>query len=842
MSKKNSTKITALYERLSRDDDLQGESNSILNQKSYLEEYARKKGFKNIRHFTDDGYSGTNFNRPGFNALLAEVEMGNVETVIVKDMSRFGRNYLQVGFYTEIQFPKKGVRFIAINNSVDSANPTDNDFTPFLNIMNEWYAKDTSNKIKAVFKSRMEQGLRCSGAIPYGYTRKPDDKQTLYVDETAAEVVRRIFRMAAEGVPLRKIAESLEKDKILIPAAYNEKYHPDQARTHTYHDPYHWSTTMITYILDRQEYLGHTVLGKSIRDNFKTKKRRKATEEELLIFPNTHEAVIDQETWDNAQRLRKRSPKKLPNGTYSHRLSGMVFCADCGTRMGYSSPEANKAQAHMDSSSSFQCGNYRNAYHKCTSHFVKSSSLEKAILIALQAVSQHALENETAFIEELKAQYAEQRAMETSDNKVEIAAAEKRIAELDALIQELFEAKFQGTLPERQVERLMNQYDAEQVELEEKVAQLADTEKSDSQPKINPERFLNLIHKYQNFDELTDSMLYEFIERIEVHAATGGRTRYRQQQIDIYFNFIGQYLPPAEPISEEERIREIDALEEQKKTEKAKNSERKRKERLAAMKESAAAGDPEAQEWLEKYRERCRLSNAKRREKLKALKAADPEYIQQQAEKEYAKVEKERLKAERMLENEKKRIERASQKAQNTRGELRKRAAAGDPEAIAALDALHAKEKERRVRKSQKEKARIDSDPEYVAMVQKHKKEYSRKRNEKRKAERADLKRRAETDPVAAQELAAHRAYFAERAAKSRRELAARADAGDREAIAKREEYLAKRRAYSNARYAQLIEDAKTDPVAAEKLKEKRTRAVKATQKCNMRKKEAIAV
>lgn len=300
MAKSNQGKITALYERLSRDDELQGESNSILNQKKYLEDYARKSGFNNIQHFTDDGYSGTNFNRPGFQSMIAEIEAGHIATVIVKDMSRFGRNYLEVGFYTEIQFPSKGVRFIAINNNVDSANPTDNDFTPFLNIMNEWYAKDTSNKIRAVFKSRMQDGKRCSGSIPYGYKRIPGDKQTLYVDEEAAAVVRKIFEMAANGSSMAKIAQTLSDEKILIPSAYEEQHGSKAAQCHSYHDPYRWNTTTITYILDRQEYLGHTVLRKSIRENFKLKKRRAATPEEQIIFRDTHEAIIDQETWDKA--------------------------------------------------------------------------------------------------------------------------------------------------------------------------------------------------------------------------------------------------------------------------------------------------------------------------------------------------------------------------------------------------------------------------------------------------------------------------------------------------------------------------------------------------------------
>ena len=254
MAKKEEIKITALYERLSRDDEQSGESNSIQNQKKYLEEYARQHGLRNIRHYYDDGYSGTNFNRPGFAALLEEIEAGRVETLVVKDLSRFGRNYLQVAYYTEILFPKKGVRFIAINNNVDSATPQDNDFTPFLNIMNEWYAKDTSNKIKAIFKSRMKDGMRCSGSIPYGYKRKPDDKQTFIVDEPAAEVVRKIFRLACQGNSITAIAEMLTAEQILIPSAYAAMHNPENCRHKELANPYRWSATTVGYILDRQEY------------------------------------------------------------------------------------------------------------------------------------------------------------------------------------------------------------------------------------------------------------------------------------------------------------------------------------------------------------------------------------------------------------------------------------------------------------------------------------------------------------------------------------------------------------------------------------------------------------
>lgn len=425
MAKKEEIKITALYERLSRDDEQIGESNSIQNQKMYLEEFARQKGLRNIRHFSDDGYSGTNFNRPGFTALLEEIDAGRVETLVVKDLSRFGRNYLQVGYYTEIVFPKKGVRFIAINNSVDSANPTDNDLTPFLNIMNEWYAKDTSNKIKAVFKSRMKNGLRCSGSIPYGYKRTKDDKQQLLVDEPAAEVVRSIFRLACQGMGVTTIASIMTEEKNLIPSAYAAKHFPENCRHIEITNPYQWNATTVGYILDRQEYLGHTVLGKSICENFKTKQRRAATSDELMIFPDTHEAIIDQDTWDIARKIRLNKKPRVANGTYTHRLSGLIYCADCGARMGYISPESKHGDTHYDSDSAFQCGNYRSTTGECVSHFVKTSVLEAAISQAIQTVSKYVLENEAEFVSQLKAVW--------NENKAKQRSAENRKKKIDEL-------------------------------------------------------------------------------------------------------------------------------------------------------------------------------------------------------------------------------------------------------------------------------------------------------------------------------------------------------------------------------------------------------------------------
>ena len=786
MAKKEEIKITALYERLSRDDKQAGESNSILNQKKYLEEYARQKGLRNIRHFYDDGYSGTNFNRPGFTALLEEIEAGRVDTLVVKDLSRFGRNYLQVGYYTEIVFPKKGVRFIAINNNVDSANPTENDFTPFLNIMNEWYAKDTSNKIKAVFKSRMKEGLRCSGAIPYGYKRINGDKQTLVVDEPAAEIVRKVFRLACQGVGVTAIAERLTEEKVLIPSAYTAKYSPENCRHRTVIDPYRWNATTVGYILDRQEYLGHTVLGKSICENFKTKQRRAATPEELMIFPDTHEAIIDQDTWDIAQKLRVRAKPRAANGTYSHRLSGMIYCADCGSRMGFISPDAKQSEKHYDSDSAFQCGNYRNKNNECVSHFIKTSALEAAILQAIKAVSQYVIENEAEFISQLKTVWNENKSKSANNGQQEIDEAKKRMAELDAKIQKLYDSAISGLLPERQAQRMIQQYDEEQLMLEKRVEELQGQIQEEEVEKIDTNRFIALVNKYRNCEELTDTMLYAFIDRVEVHEATGGRTVYRQQNIDIYFNFIGNYYPPVETVSEEERIAAIEAEQLRKKQEKAKRSTEVQKQKRAELMKAVEAGDPEAIAEYERKLALQRERNHRRQQKIKEAREADPAYIAQMEEKE-------RLQREKLLESERKRAERANRQKKLSRKEL-KEAAKTDPKAAEEWQALKEKEAAARQRKKEREEERMAADPEYAAMMAERKAEYTRTRTAKRKAEREALVELAKTDEEAAKKLAEMRKYQSEATVRSYQKMKADAEAGDPDAIKRYETTLAKRR------------------------------------------------
>ena len=575
MAKKEEIKITALYERLSRDDEQAGESNSIQNQKKYLEEYARQHGLRNIRHFYDDGYSGTNFNRPGFAALLEEVEAGRVETLVVKDLSRFGRNYLQVGYYTEILFPKKGVRFIAINNNVDSATPQDNDFTPFLNIMNEWYAKDTSNKIKAIFKSRMKDGMRCSGSIPYGYKRKPDDKQTLIVDEPAAEVVRKIFRLVCQGNSTTAIAEMLTADKVLIPSAYAALNQPKNCRHKNVADPYRWSATTVGYILDRQEYLGHTVLRKTIGTNFKTDERRFATDEERLVFEDTHEPIVDSELWERAHRRLKHATRRIKEGTHQEEclLPGLVYCADCGSKMSYQTNYYKSGEPYH----SFRCSSYGNRTGSCTIHHISDKVLYQLVLCSIQRLSSHIIADERGFAEELKGKWEAQANGKPQKQKDELQAINRRLNELDRLIGSLYENFISGLLPEKQYKSLMKKYSAEQDSLESQVAEIQEKLEQTKASSAHIGRFIRIIKKYKQPIELTKVMACELIDKIVVHEAIGKKPN-RQQQVDIYYNFIGQFDLP---LSEKE-IAEARRKAEQEAAEKVKHKKNRQRERNVA--------------------------------------------------------------------------------------------------------------------------------------------------------------------------------------------------------------------------------------------------------------------
>ena len=579
----NSAKITALYERLSRDDEQQGESNSIINQKQYLEEYAKRQGFSNIRHFTDDGISGTTFEREGFQKLIAEVEAGNVSTVIVKDMSRLGRNYLKVGFYTDIMFPEKGVRFIAVNNGVDSETMGDNDFTPFLNIMNEWYAKDTSQKIRAIFKAKMQEGKRVSPSVPYGYLRDPQDKQHLIIDPEPAEVVRRIYRLVIEGVGVSAIARQLTDERVLIPSAYAAEHCPENNHSKSFTSPYTWSNTAVCYILEKQEYMGHTVLGKTVLESFKTKKRRKAKPEELMIFPNTHEAIIDEETWNTAQKARKTIRKEVPNGTYTNRLTGLLYCADCGHRMYYRSPQSqHRANGKIyDSDNLYTCGNYRNIHRQCTAHSVKVSAVESLIAVSIREVCGFALEHEEEFLNTVREMDDKESERIITDSRNEKRTAAKRIDELNDLIKKLYEGNATGKIPDRHFTRLLADYDSELSTLEARTEELGNIIAQGKENEIRTDKFMRLVKKYSEFDEITTPMLNEFIDRVLIHEPVYGEKRsHRTQEIEIHFNFIGKIGLPnvSEPVDWEK----IEQEKEKARKERKKQYDKERRARLKA--------------------------------------------------------------------------------------------------------------------------------------------------------------------------------------------------------------------------------------------------------------------
>ena len=564
------SRITALYERLSRDDDLTGESNSITNQKKYLEDYARRNGFENIRHFTDDGFSGVNFNRPGFQSLIKEVEAGNVETLIVKDMSRLGRNYLQVGFYTEVLFPQKNVRFLAINNSIDSNNASDNDFAPFLNIMNEWYAKDTSNKIKAIFDARMKDGKRCSGSIPYGYNRLPSDKQTLVVDPVASEVVKHIFLLANEGKSPRAIAEQLTEEKVLIPAAYAKEYHPEQYNGIKFSDPYLWGVSTVRTILERQEYLGHTVLRKSVSTNFKLHKRKTTDEAEQYVFPNTHEAIISQELWDSVLKRRSRVNRASAWGSHNNRLSGYLYCADCGRRM---TLQTHYSKTDRSVQYSYRCGGYASRVNGCTSHSISTDNVEALILSSVKRFSRFVLNDEQAFALELQSLWNEKQEEKPKHNQSELQRCQKRYDELSTLVRGLYENLMSGLLPERQYKQLMKQYDDEQAELETKMETMKTELAEEKVSSVDIKHFISLIRKCKNPTEISDTMFNELVDKIVVYEAEGvGKAR--TQKVDIYFNYVGQ----VDIAYTEEELAEIEA---QKKQEEQQRLARQRKREKA---------------------------------------------------------------------------------------------------------------------------------------------------------------------------------------------------------------------------------------------------------------------
>ncbi|MBP3447631.1 MAG: recombinase family protein [Clostridia bacterium] len=526
---RQSDKITALYCRLSRDDELQGDSNSIVNQKNILSKYAKDNGFKNIQYIVDDGYSGTNFNRPGWNDLIALVEENKVGTIIVKDMSRLGRDYLKVGFYTEVMFVEKNIRFIAINNGIDSANQTDSDFTPFLNIINEWYAKDTSKKIRAVMKAKGESGKHLTTRPPYGYMKSPDDTTKWIVDDEAAQIVKKIFALCLEGYGTSQIARILKDKKILTPFSYwNSKGQAFKSSG----NPYNWSADTIAGIIEKKEYLGHTVNFKTYKQSYKSKKKLHNPEEKHLIFENTHEAIIDVDTWERVQELRKNKRRPTRTGK-SNMFSGIAYCADCGQKLYYcTSKYFESRQDH------FVCSTSRKGKENCSTHFIRATILEQGVLAHLKYVIGTVASYENQFRKVLGAKQKAEVKKELSAKKKLLSKSESRIKELDLLFQRIYEDNVSKKISDERFEMLSANYETEQAELKQIIEKLSVEISETEEQSDNVERFISKVHKYFDLQELTPSVLNDMVKRVYVHAPQtidGKRT----QEIDIVYDLVG---------------------------------------------------------------------------------------------------------------------------------------------------------------------------------------------------------------------------------------------------------------------------------------------------------------
>lgn len=536
-------KITALYERLSRDDfgkddDQQRESNSISNQKAMLEEFAARQGFTNIVHFTDDGISGTCFDRPGFLAMMKEVEAGNVEYLCIKDMSRMGRDYLKVGQIMEI-LRQRGVRLIAINDGVDSARG-DDDFTPFRNIMNEYYARDTSRKIRSTFQSKGKSGKHLTGTVIYGYLWNEARDQWL-VDPEAAEVVKRIFAMTIEGYGPYQIASKLKEEKILIPSAYLAQHGEGVNKNKTFKDMYGWGSSTICNILEKREYLGHTINFKT-RKHFKDKKSHYVPEDEWTIFENTHEAIIDQQTFDLVQKIRG-NVRRYPDGWgEAAPLTGLLYCADCGGKM-YVHRTNNGKRI-----SQYTCSQYSKVPvgKLCTTqHRINEDVVLSLVSEMLKAIAEYAKHDRAEFVRVVQEAQSSQQTAEVRKQRTRLAAAKQRVSELEVLLCKIYEDNILGKLSDSRYATLDAQYEKEQSELTAEISALEKAIRSYEKHEKDADRFIALIDKYENFDKLTIAMLNEFIEKILVHERDRKGSIQTTQEVEIYFNFVGRFVPPA---------------------------------------------------------------------------------------------------------------------------------------------------------------------------------------------------------------------------------------------------------------------------------------------------------
>ena len=530
---RQSGKITAIYCRLSRDDEQAGESNSIVNQKAILKKYAKEQGFRNIQFFVDDGFSGANFNRPEWQRMITMVEADQIGVLLAKDMSRIGRNYLEVGFYTEILFPKHNVRFIAINSGVDSANQMDNDFTPFLNIINEFYVKDSSKKVKASMKQKGESGEYLTTNPPYGYMKDPDNpKKHWIIDDEAAAVVRQIFAWCMEGYGPSQIAHKLKDAKVDCPTVHWAKMGRN-APAKTPEDPYDWAPRTISGILEKPEYLGHMVNFRTHRQSYKSKKKIENPQSEWKIFENNHDAIVDEETFYRVQELRKNKRRPARTGK-SNMFSGVVRCADCGEKLYYCTSKNFEArQDHFVCSTSRKKGK-----DVCDTHFIRAVVLEEGTLQHMRMVISCVASYEDEFRKALGAKRNAEAKKELTAKKRTLQKSENRLAELDRLFKRIYEDMVGGKLTEARFQMLADDYEQEQSELREKIDILEDEIQQQEDQTENVDKFICQAKKYLHLEKLTPTILNDMVKAVYVHAPDKS-SGHRVQDVTISYNYIG---------------------------------------------------------------------------------------------------------------------------------------------------------------------------------------------------------------------------------------------------------------------------------------------------------------
>ena len=532
--KKENIGITALYCRLSRDDGAEGDSNSVANQKRMLTKYAKENGFGNTRFYVDDGYAGTNFNRPGFQQMLEDIEMGYVSTIIVKDMSRLGRDYLQVGYYTDTYFPDRNIRFIAVNDCVDS-NDGENELAPFRNVMNEMYARDISRKVRSSHRLRGNAGEPLSQP-PYGYMKSPENKKKWIVDAEAAQVVQDIFRMCLEGKGNETIARILQEQKVLIPMAYWQSKGLPRGGKKTQPNPYKWCKTSVSKILAQQEYCGDVINFKTYSKSFKNKARMPNPEENWAVFKNVHEPIIDREVFEAVQKLISKTKRRAPKKENSEKnmFCDLLYCADCGSKLWSHVNTVNKNIQY------FSCSNYKtDTRGTCkTRHYIRADAIEQVVMLELRRMAQFLQDDEEAFAELLAQKTNKDILKEQKYLEEELRKSVARNEKVSGLYEKLYEDNVSGKVTDEWFMQLSHKYEVERMELKAKIAELRKKISNIGTMQQNKENFINAIRRFMEMKKLTAPLLRELIDKITVYE-TEGVGKNRSQRIMIHYKFIG---------------------------------------------------------------------------------------------------------------------------------------------------------------------------------------------------------------------------------------------------------------------------------------------------------------